>query len=84
MLLENGITELIDEKTHAAINRKLFKTLNHVKNAIYDVELAEAEIEYKEPVKVGFFILQYAKLRIMDLNSNFSNNCNKIIISDQK
>ena len=38
-----------------------------MKNGIYDVELAEAEIEVKEPVNVGFSILLYAKLRMFDL-----------------
>ena len=38
---------LNDEKTHAAINIKLFKKLNHVNNALDGVELSKAEIEYK-------------------------------------
>ena len=49
---------LTDEKTHAAINSKLFKKLNHVNNSLYEVELAKAQIEHKEPITVGFFILQ--------------------------
>ena len=55
---------LIDEKTHAAINSKLFKKLDHVNNSLYEVELAKGEIEHKEPIIVGLFILQYAKLRM--------------------
>ena len=49
---------LSDEKTHAAINSKLFKKLDHVNNSLYEVELAKAQIEHKEPIIVGFFILQ--------------------------
>ena len=49
---------LIDEETHAAINSKLFKKLDHVKNSLYEVELAKAQIEHKEPIIVGFSILQ--------------------------
>ena len=49
---------LTDEKTHAAINSKLFKKLDHVNNSLYEVELAKAQIEHKEPIIVGFFILQ--------------------------
>ena len=30
------------------------------------MELAEFEIERKEPIIVGFFILQYAKLRMLE------------------
>ena len=62
---------LADEKTHAAINSKLFKKLDHVNNSFYEVELAKAQIEHKEPIFVGFFILQYGKLRIMELYYNF-------------
>ena len=49
---------LSDEKTHAAINSKLFKKLDHVNTSLYEVELAKAQIEHKEPIFVGFFILQ--------------------------
>ena len=60
-----------DEKTHAVINSKLFKKLDHVNNSLYEVELSRAQIEHKELVIVGFFILQYAKLRILELYYNF-------------
>ena len=63
---------LSDEKTHAAINSKLFKTLDHLNNSLYEVELTKAEIEHNEPIIVGFFILQYAKLRMLELYYNFS------------
>ena len=58
---------LTDEKTHAAINSNLFKKLDHVNNSLYEVELAKAQIEHKEPIIVGFFILQYTKLRMLEL-----------------
>ena len=61
---------LNDEKTHAAINSKLFKKLDHVNNSLYEVELAKAQIEHKEPTIVGFFILQCAKLRMLELYYN--------------
>ena len=62
---------LTDEKTHAAIKSKLFKKLDHVNNSLYEVELAKAQIEHKQPIIVGFFILQYAKLRMLELYYNF-------------
>ena len=46
---------LNDEKTHAAINSKLFKKLNRVNNALYEFELAKAEIEHKEPMNCRVF-----------------------------
>ena len=62
---------LSDKKTHAAINSKLFKNLDHMNNSLYEVELAKAQIEHREPIIVGFFILQYAKLRMLVLYYNF-------------
>ena len=38
---------------------------------MYEGELAKAEIEHKEPIIVGFFILHYAKLRMLELYYNF-------------
>ena len=48
---------LTDEKTHAAIKSKLFKKLDHVNKSLYELALARAQIEHKEPILVGFFIL---------------------------
>ena len=53
---------LSDKKTHAAIDSKLFKKQDDVNNSLYEVGLAKPQIEHKEPIIVGFFILQYAKL----------------------
>ena len=62
---------LSDEETNAATNIKLFKKLDHLNNSLYEVELAKAEIEHKEPILFGSFILQYAKLRMLELYYNF-------------
>ena len=62
---------LSDEKTLAAINSKLFKRLDHMNNLLYEVELAKAKIEHKEPISVGFIVLRFAKLRMLELSSNF-------------
>ena len=62
---------LSDEKTHGAINTKLFERLDYIKDQLYEVKLAKAEIEHKEPITVGFFIPKYAKLRILELYYNF-------------
>ena len=62
---------LNDEKTHSAINSKIFKGLNHITDQLYEVELVKSEIEHREPIIVGFFILQYAKLRMLELYYDF-------------
>ena len=62
---------VIDEKTYSAINSKKFKRLNHITDPLYEVELVKSEIELRESIIVGFFILQYAKLGMLKLNYNF-------------
>ena len=62
---------LTDEKTHAAIKSKMFEKLDQLNNSLYEVELAKAQIEHKEPIIVGFSILQYAKLQMLELYYNF-------------
>ena len=62
---------LIDEKTHNAINSEMFKQLNQITDQLYEVELVKSEIERREPIIVGFCILQYAKLRMLELYYNF-------------
>ena len=62
---------LTDEKTHSAMNCKMFKHLNHITDQLYKVELVKTEIEHRKPIIVGFFILQYSKLRMLELYYNF-------------
>ena len=62
---------LDDEKTHSATINKLFKRLNFITGQLYGVELVKSEIEHREPIIVGFLILQYAKLRMLELYYNF-------------
>ena len=62
---------LNDEKTQSAKNSKMFKRLNHITDQLYEVELVMSEIEHREPIIVGFFILQNAKLRMLELYYNF-------------
>ena len=59
-----------DDKTNAATNSKLFKQLDYVNNSLYEVKLAKAQIGHKEPIIAGIFILQNAKLRMLDLYYN--------------
>ena len=57
---------LNDGKTHSAINNKLFKRLNFITDQLCEVELVKSKIEHREPIIVGFFILQYAELRMLE------------------
>ena len=56
---------LNDEKTYKAVNEPLFQRLNTVEKELYEVELSKSTIEHREPILVGFSILQYTKLRML-------------------
>ena len=58
---------LNDEKTHKAINEHFFTRLNTIQKDLYEIELLKSTIEHTEPIIVGFFILQHAKLRMLEL-----------------
>ena len=62
---------LNDEKTHKANKYRLFRRLNNVSTHVNEVELVKSSVEHREPIIVGFFILQYAKLRRLELYCNF-------------
>ena len=62
---------LNDEKTHNAIDSKLFRCLNQIAAQLYEFELAKPEIKQRDPILVGFFILQYAKQSKLELHINF-------------
>ena len=38
---------------------------------MFEVELAKADIEHRKPVIVGFFIVEYAKLGMLEHHYNF-------------
>ena len=66
---------LNDEKTHKAINEPLFKRLNPVEKDLYEDELLKSTIEHREPIIVGFFILQYAKMRMLEHTLALLSSC---------
>ena len=62
---------LTDEKSHSAKNSKMFQRHNHITDQLHEVELVKSEIEQREPIIVGFFILQYVQLRMLQLYYSF-------------
>ena len=45
---------------------------NRINYQVCQVQLAKSENENKGPISIGFFILQYAELRMLELYYNFS------------
>ena len=60
------------EKTHSAMTIEKFRKIGYINDQLYEVELAKAEIEHKEPVSLSCFIMQYAKLRVLEIYYSFS------------
>ena len=53
------------------VNNKFFKSFNEIDKDIFEVDLKNITVEHKEPLVVGFFILQYAKITMLELVYNF-------------
>ena len=56
-----------DENTHVVIKNRKFKILGHINEPFYEVERVKSKMKVKKPVIAGFFILQYAQLRMLEL-----------------
>ena len=66
------MTKYLSDEDKCSYQERTFKELDHVNNASYEVEITKPQIERTEPIIVRFFILQSAKLRMLQLYYNFS------------
>ena len=48
------------------INSTNFKNLDIITNSVYEVEMYKNQIKMDNPIQIGFFILQYAKLCMLE------------------
>ena len=53
------------------LSKFFFKQPRFTKDSLYEVDLVEAQTDYRDPIIVGFFILQWARLRMLELYYNF-------------
>ena len=53
------------------INDKRFRQLDIVVDDAYEIEMRKRTVAYKLPVHVGFFVLQYAKMRMLQFYYDF-------------
>ncbi len=47
------------------VNQPNFKSLNEITEEMYEIELSKKVISLDLPISLGYFILQYAKLRML-------------------
>ena len=64
-------TQYAVAKIDKLVNHRNFKNLNVLLSSIYEVEMGKLDVQHDEPITVGFFIPQYAKLRILQPFHNF-------------
>ena len=53
------------------VNNQNFKNLNVLPSSIFEVEMVKSEVEHRQPIIVGLFILQYGKLTLLQLFYNY-------------
>jgi G:T-mismatch repair DNA endonuclease (very short patch repair protein) len=53
------------------INDRLFERISEIGEEYYEVELYKKKIDLDLPTQIGFFILQYAKLRMLEFYYDF-------------
>ena len=57
--------------TSALINNKRFRQLDVVTDDAYEIELNKQVVKYTLPLHIGFFVYQYAKLRMLQFYYDF-------------
>lgn len=53
------------------INTMQFRKLTELKNSLVEVELCKKVVEWNLPIQIGFFVYQYAKLRLLEFHYDF-------------
>ena len=57
--------------TSALINNKRFRQLDVVTEDAYEIEMTKSVVNYTLPLHIGFFVYQYAKLRMLQFYYDF-------------
>lgn len=60
-----------DDEASNLINESRFRTLNPIDDNLYEVELNKKSIKLDLPHHIGFFVYQYAKLRMLQFHYDF-------------
>ena len=60
-----------DDTAPKLVNESRFRTLNPLDDGLYEVELNKKAIKLDLPLHIGYFVYQYAKLRMLDFHYSF-------------
>ncbi len=61
--------------TSALINNKRFRQLGVVTDDAYEIKMNKNVVKYTLPLHIGFFVYQYAKLRMLQFYYDFVDRC---------
>ena len=53
------------------VNSKYFKKCTKLGDSLFEVECKKARMKHKLPLQLGFFVYQYAKLKMLELHYDF-------------
>lgn len=56
------------EKAGYFASKKRFRTLTELENNYFEIEHANTRIKLDLPIQIGYFVLQYAKLRMLEFH----------------
>ena len=60
-----------EDSAKVLANEVLFRSMNELNNEFFEVEMCKKQIVMDLPCTIGFMILQYAKLRMLQFHYNF-------------
>lgn len=59
------------DEAQKAVNKPDFVNLTLLEDSVYEVEKAKSKIVLDLPIQLGYFILQYAELRMLEFYYDF-------------
>lgn len=66
-----NVNIVTEEKASRLINQMTFRDLNEISLKCYEVESAKRSVAMDLPIQIGFFVYQYAKLRMLQFYYDF-------------
>ena len=60
-----------DAEASVKVNTPLFRKLENITEETYEVQSCKKTIKLNLPIQVGFFVYQYAKLRMLEFYYDF-------------
>ena len=60
-----------EKKAQKLVNDSLFRKLTPLTDDVFEVEMAKSKINWNLPLQIGFFVYQYAKMKMLQFHYDF-------------